>query len=122
MPQSCNSGSYPRRPSYSSTYTRSRPRSSVGELTTRCPLVSSASSQVINEVAIVTEVSKELGRLITPSNFANPNWEIFFSLSTHLNGAPLRELTEDLTLIFYPGCQVSQNISKYSCGITEYFT
>ncbi|VDK56890.1 unnamed protein product, partial [Anisakis simplex] len=58
-----------------------------------------------NGAALVIDIHRQYGRILSPTNVRRPNLHIFFSLQT-LNGTePLSAITDDLSELFEVGDQ-----------------
>ncbi|KHN85997.1 Protein Mpv17, partial [Toxocara canis] len=67
---------------------------------------------MINEKAVVIDVHRRYGRILSPTNIRMPNVHIFFSLKTFSGNEPLSAVTNNLSEIFEVGDQVEIGIEE----------
>uniref|UniRef100_A0A915ASS2 Mpv17-like protein n=4 Tax=Parascaris univalens TaxID=6257 RepID=A0A915ASS2_PARUN len=73
----------------------------------------------VNEKALVLDVHRAYGRILSPTNLHRPNVHIFFSLDTLSGSEPLSSITNDLCEIFEVGDQVEIGIEgRFSANST----
>uniref|UniRef100_A0A9J2P728 Uncharacterized protein n=1 Tax=Ascaris lumbricoides TaxID=6252 RepID=A0A9J2P728_ASCLU len=78
---------------------------------------------MINEKALVLDVHRAYGRILSPTNLHRPNVHIFFSLNTLSGSEPLSAITNNLCEIFEVGDQVEIGIEggfNVSSAVDEY--